>query len=236
LDYLKTITFVSPYNFKVAYSFAAIPSRYVLENRDWETASSLQPTTANGDWKDYPWQAAIVHFTRMLGSVHTGKLEAARTEGALLKSLQEELIKQKDTYKATQVKIMATEGEAWLLYKEGKSREALALMKTAADMEDKIQKHPVTPGEVLPARELLGDMLLLMDQPQLALEAYEADLKKRPNRFNALYNAGLAAERAGNNEKASTFYQQLILISNSTGSTRPEIEKAKSFLLKNKRV
>jgi tetratricopeptide (TPR) repeat protein len=122
--------------------------------------------------------------------------------------------------------------EAWILFKEGRNHEALALMNTAADMEDKTEKSPVTPGEVIPAKELLGDMLLLMNQPNKALEAYEADLKKHPNRFNGLYGAGLAAERSNKLEKANAYYQQLIRISSSTNSGRPELEKARMLLQK----
>ena len=106
-------------------------------------------------------------------------------------------------------------------------------MSLAADMEDKTEKSPVTPCEVLPAKELLGDMLLQMNKPDKALEAYEADLKKHPNRFNGLYYAGLAAERSNNFEKAKTYYQQLMNVVNSTNSNRPELEMARLFLNKN---
>ena len=98
----------------------------------------------------------------------------------------------------------------------------------------KLKKSPVTPGEVIPARELLGDMLLQMNKPDKALEAYEADLKKHPNRFNGLYGAGLAAERSNNLEKANFYYQQLTGIANSTNSNRPELEAARLFLKKQK--
>ncbi|MDQ3681875.1 MAG: hypothetical protein M3352_02230, partial [Bacteroidota bacterium] len=104
----------------------------------------------------------------------------------------------------------------------------------AADMEDKTEKHPVTPGEVVPARELLGNMLLQLNKPGKALEAYEANLKKHPNRFNGLYGAALAAERSNNLEKANSWYQQLISIANSTNSNRPELEAARLFLRKQK--
>ena len=100
----------------------------------------------------------------------------------------------------------------------------------AAEMEEGTEKHPVTPGEVIPARELLGDMLLQMNKPDKALEAYEVDLKKHPNRFNGVHGAGLAAERSNNLEKATSYYQQLIAIPNSTNSNRPELEAARLFL------
>jgi tetratricopeptide (TPR) repeat protein len=125
-------------------------------------------------------------------------------------------------------------GEAWILFGERKMDEALQRMNMAADMEDKTEKSPVTPGEVLPAKELLADMLLQMNKPAEALEAYEADLKKHPNRFNGLIWCRLASERINNIEKAKYYYQQLTDIANSSTANRPELEMAKLFL-KNKK-
>ena len=150
-----------------------------------------------------------------------------------LNTLHDTLIKQKDSYKANQVQIQIKTSEAWIQFQQGKNDEALKLMNLATDLEDKTEKSPVTPGEVIPARELLGDMLLQMNKPDKALEAYEADLKKHPNRFNGVYYAGLAAERSNNFEKANTYYRQLIDFANSTHSKRPELESAKLFLKKN---
>jgi tetratricopeptide (TPR) repeat protein len=124
--------------------------------------------------------------------------------------------------------------EAWIWLKEGKDAEALKSMNMAAVMEDNTEKHPVTPGEVIPARELLGDMLMQMNKPDKALDMYVANLKKHPNRFNGLYGAGLAAERSGNIKKANYWYQQLADIANATGSNRPELDAARLFLKKQK--
>ena len=103
-------------------------------------------------------------------------------------------------------------------------------MQVAADMEDKTEKHPVTPGEVVPARELLGDMLLQMNKAGEALQAYEADLQKHPKRFNAVYGAALAAKKAGDTQKAAMYFQQLVEIAGHSQSTRPEIKVASRFL------
>ena len=231
-DYLKTMTEVHPANFKVAYAFAAIPARYVLENKLWKEAAGLEPHTANLLWQNFPWQKGIIHFARAMGMVNTGGVNAAKTELAQLQIIYDTLIKQKDQYKATQVQIQLKTVEAWILFKEGKNNDAIKLMQVAASMEDNIQKHPVTPGEVIPARELLGDMLLQMNKTAKALEAYEADLKTHPNRFNGLYGAGLAAERLNNTAKANLYYQQLTLSSNSTNANRPELDAARLFLKK----
>ncbi len=228
-DYLKTIREIHPANFKVAYAFAAIPSRYVLENKIWPAATVLQLDSANIQWQNFPWQKAIYYFTRLMGAVHTNNGAVAKTTLTELQRLRDTLMAQKDTYKAGQVAIQLKTAQAWMQLQRGDSEEALSLMQEAADMEDKTEKHPVTPGEVLPARELLGDMLVQMKKWRPALKAYEASLKTHPNRFNSLYGAGLAAEKAGLTEKAQNYYRTLINIS-EPHSNRAEIETAKQFL------
>jgi tetratricopeptide (TPR) repeat protein len=235
LGYLNTIKEVSPVNFKVAYAFAAMPSRYVLENRMWKEAAELKAPEANVAWEKYPWQAAIIHFARLLGSVNTQKLSEAKQELKILNTLRDSLLK-KDKYQANQVAIQIKSSEAWIAYREGKNSEALKLMTEAAVMEDNTEKHPVTPGEVLPARELLGDMLMQMNQPAKALEAYEASLKTHMNRFNGLYGAGLAAERSNDREKAKQYYGKLVAIAKPTKSVRQELQAAKLFLQSEKAV
>lgn len=229
-EYLKTIEFVSPVNFKVAYAFAAMPSRYLLENKLWEQAAGLVVHPPNFQWKDYPWQEAIIYFTRILGLVHQGKLDSARQELKSLEALRDTLKNQNDSYKANQVQIQIHASEAWILAKEGKDQDGIKQMTIAADIEDKTQKHPVTPCEVLPARELLGDMLLEMKHYDKALAAYEADLEKHPNRFNGLFGAAMASEKSKNHAKATAYYQQLIKISGTRHSSRPELQRAKTYL------
>jgi tetratricopeptide (TPR) repeat protein len=229
-DYLKTITDVYPLSFKVAYSFAAVPARYVLENRMWKEAANLQAHPANFPWNQHLWAKAITNYTRALGAVHTGRFSAAKAELKMLQTIRDTL-KRKAPYEASQVQIQISTAEAWLLFKEAKKQpEALKLMYSAADMEDNIQKHPVTPGEVLPVREQLGDMLLQMNKPQEALTAYEADLKERPNRFNGLYGAGTAAEKCNDVSKAKQYYQQLATVAGD--ASRPELENARLYLRK----
>jgi hypothetical protein len=231
-DYLKTINEVYPVNFKVAYAFASIPSRYVLENKMWKEASMMKIHPVNFPWESFPWQKAIIHFTRLLGAVHTGSLDSAKAELKSLNVIYDTLMDQKDLYKAREVQIQIKTGEAWILFKEGKNNEALEAMNVAAAMEDKTEKHPVTPGEVIPARELLGDMLMQMNKPGEALSTYQEDLKRHPNRFNGLYGAGLAAEKINDTGKAKFYYGQLVAIANATGSQRTELDAARLFLKK----
>jgi tetratricopeptide (TPR) repeat protein len=233
-DYLKTMDVVTPTNFKVAYAFAAIPARYVLENRLWKEATVLEVTPKNFEWQKYPWQEAIIHFTRVLGAVHTGNNVAADVALKALHRLHDTLQLQKDAYKANQVMIQIKTSEAWMQMKAGKKQEALTLMRAAADMEDETEKHPVTPGEILPARELLGDMLIAMNEPAQALTAYEANLTKRPNRFNALYGAAIAAQRSGNTQKAQTYFSKMQVTVNQN-SQRKEMIEARRFTMQARR-
>ncbi|HUS03115.1 MAG TPA: hypothetical protein VMY77_15360 [Chitinophagaceae bacterium] len=232
LEYLETINEINPANFKVAYAFAASPSRYLLENKMWKEAAGLQAHQANILWQNFPWQKAIIHFTRLLGSVNTNDINKAKAELKELNVLRDKLVELKDAYKANQVQIQIKTGEAWIHFKEGHTSEALMLMNLAADMEDKTEKHPVTPGEVIPAREFLADLLLQMNNPGKALVAYESDVVKHPNRFNAMYGAGLSAEISGNHEKAKRYYTQLLNIT-GPNSNRKELAAIKTYLNKN---
>lgn len=233
LDYLKTIQKIEPANFKVAYAYAAAPARYFLENKMWKEAASLEVYPSNVSWQKFPWQKAIVHFTRLLGNAHTQNATAANEELTKLKVLRDTLVAQKDSYKANQVAIQIKAGEAWIAFAEGKKEEAWQRMAAAADEEDKTEKAPVTPGEVLPAKELLADMLLQLNKPGEALAAYDADLKKHPKRFNGLYGAGLASEKLNDGAKAADYYRQMVSVAGGLKTDRPELQKAKDFLVKN---
>jgi len=194
VKYVNSINEVYPVNFKVAYAFAAVPSRFVLENKNWKAAAALQ-LHSNFPWDKFPWQEAIVHYARLLGCAHTHNMNAAQSELNRLITLHAVLEQQKDVYKANQVAIQMKAGEAWIYFESGKKEQALELMKTAADMEDSTEKHPVTSGEVLPARELLADMYLELQQNENALQAYEAVLQRSPNRYNSLHGAAVAAKK-----------------------------------------
>jgi tetratricopeptide (TPR) repeat protein len=229
LKYIASIKKVFPVNFKEAYTFAAAPSRMVLENKNWHEAAGLQLHPSDFPWEKFPWQEAINHFTRLLGAAHINNISAAEAELAKLHALSDTLQKQKDLYKANQVAIQVKAGEAWIAFMKGRKSYALKAMSAAADMEDSTSKHPVTPGEVIPARELYADMLLQMQQYENALQQFEKVLQKSPNRFNSLYGAGVAAERSGLMDKAVFYYKQLSSIA-SPNSNRPELLVAKKFL------
>ena len=234
-NYLKSFKKIFPANFKIAYTAAAIPARIVLENKNWQEAASIElPNSLELSWEQFPWQKSILYFARAMGSIHTGDLNSAEKELGTIKSFHQELIALNDTYKANQVDIQIKITEAWLQLKKGNEKEALALMTIAADMESKTSKHPVTPGEVLPADELLADMLLALNKPSEALEAYEANLKGHPNRFNGVYGAAVAAKQSGNQEKAAQYFNQLIELTKNSNSNRPEVKEAKKYIKERK--
>lgn len=211
-DHLNTFTQVSPPNLKGAYTFAAIPVRYVLENRLWKEATELTTTPAGFPMQQFPWQLSIIHFARALGFVHTNKVDSAKNELSTMNKLHNDLLAKKETYKANQVAIQIKAVEGWILLKQGNTTAALAQMTLAADMEDKTEKHPVTPGEVLPARELLGDMYLELKDSEQALEAYQSDLEKHPNRYNALNGASQAAALCGKKDLSDYYLKQIAII------------------------
>jgi tetratricopeptide (TPR) repeat protein len=229
VDYLHTIHEVDGVNFKTAYAFAAIPARYALERKMWKEAIAL--SVGSFPWEKFPWQESIIHFARSLGAVHLNDINTAKRELENLKSLYNKLTKQPDKkQEAVQVTVQVKTAEAWIEYKQSNNEKALELMKEAANMEDGTEKHPVTPGEVIPARECYGEMLLEMNKPALALENFELDMKIHPNRFNALYNAAVAAKKTGNKEIATLYFKKLVEISDPKNCKRPELDLARSFL------
>jgi predicted Zn-dependent protease len=231
LDELKATRKTDPESFKCAYSFAAIPARWALERRSWNEAAELKLEPAEFPWPRFPWAEAITHFARAIGAVRIGDRDRARVEIEKLGELQRKLAGAKDNYDwATQVEIQRRAGEAWLAQAEGKSVDALRLMRSAADLEDSTDKHPVTPGAVLPARELLGDLLLELNRAGEALREYERSLADSPNRFNGLYGAGRAAQTAGDRIKARRYYQELVTICSHAEGGRQELQRAREFL------
>ena len=227
LDELYRIQRVSPENFKVAYAFAAIPARYAIERRQWSEAASLKQYPPSFPWNRFPWAEAITYFARGMGAARGGDIESARESIDKLGSLENTLVAAKDQYWATQVRIQRLEVSAWETYSEGKKEEALKLMQSAADLEDSTEKHPVTPGPIVPAREMLGDLLLELREPGQALKEFEKSLAVSPNRFGGLLGAARAARRSGNTQKASSFYAKLATIGNRADSRMVELREAK---------
>lgn len=230
--YLNTIKKVYPVNFKDAYAIAAIPARIVLENKDWRNAAKLELSPINFPWAQFPWQKAILYFTRALGNAHIGDLNQAEKEIATLQTLYQSLLDKGNSYQSNQVLIQLKAAKAWLYYANGNNNEAIALMREAADMEDNTLKHPVTPCEVIPCRELLGDLYLAMKNFPEALKAYKKDIEYHPNRFNAIYGIAVASRKVGNPNESNMYFEKLIKLAESVETARPEITEAKETIAK----
>ncbi|HEX8474902.1 MAG TPA: hypothetical protein VF666_12805 [Pyrinomonadaceae bacterium] len=234
LDELNRIRRVDPPNFKVAYASTAIPARYALERRQWAEAANLALPAGHMEafpWQRFRWAEAHIHFARAIGAARTGDTASARREVEQLAAIRQALIEVKGDYDwAKQVEIKRQVAAAWLAHAEGKHDEALGLMRAAAELDDATDKHPVTPGTLLPAREQLGELLLELKQPAAALQEFETSLRSAPNRFNGLYGAARAARLATDTKRAKTYYGKLMELCRQADSVRPEIEEAKAFL------
>jgi len=194
VDELAGIQRVDPENFKGAYSFSAIPARYALERRQWAEAASLTLSPASFPWSRFPWAEAHIHFARAIGAARNGDVASSRQEVEKLRGIRDKLSQVKGDFDwGKQVEIHLQAASAWLTLAEGKREEAFQILRAAAELDDATDKHPVTPGSLIPAREQLADMLLELHRPADALKEFEASLKNAPNRFNAVYGAAKAA-------------------------------------------
>ena len=174
--------------------------------------------------------AAITVFARALGAARSGDVAGARESIEQLTALREALVAANEAYWAEQVDIQHEVALAWIARAEGRDDEALALLRATADREDATDKHPVTPGPIVPARELLGELLLELGQPAQALEAFERSHAAEPNRFRGLYGAARAAELLGDPEKARTYYTALLELVARADTERTELQRARAFL------
>jgi predicted Zn-dependent protease len=234
LDEMLKIKTIEPQTFKVAYALAAIPARYALERKRWDEASKLiVPTNTPNEfpWYRFQWAAAHVYFARAIGFARLGNVDSARKEVEALKWLRDGLKLASGEYDwVKQVDIERQIAAAWLAFAEGEHDESLKLMRAVADLDDATDKHPVTPGAILPAREQLGELLLELKQPAAALQAFETSLQTAPERFNGLYGAARAASLGGDQRKARSYYAKLVALTRLSDSDRAEISEAKSFL------
>jgi tetratricopeptide (TPR) repeat protein len=207
-----------------AYALAVMPARYALERGAWAEAATLPARPANT-----PYTEAITHFARAIGAARSGNPAAATADITRLAELRDKLKGMQDAYWTEQVDIQRRVALAWQAFAEGKHADGLAQMSAAADAEDATDKSAVSPGPLAPARELYGDMLLAAGRHRDALTAYEATMKKEPNRFRGTYGAARAAELAGDRAKAAGYYKQLLEIAKDADTTRPELSSARQF-------
>ena len=200
------------------YAVAASQARYVFERGDWKTAAELQVRPTK-----YLYVDAITYFARAVGAARSGNPIAAKADIAKLVELRDKLKEVNDAYWSNIVDIQQQIASAWVLYAEGKYDEALNAMSAAAEAEDKTDKHPVTPGPLAPARELYGAMLLDRGKANEALAAYEAVLKKEPNRLAAYVGAAKSASAFGDQAKAREYAAQIARLTADADTSRPEL-------------
>jgi len=170
--------------FQAAYAFAAIPARFAVERHQWKDAAALQVKPEWFPWNQFPYAEAITHFAAGLGAARIGNAAAAKRELDKLASIRQALETQ-DKYWAGQVEIQRQTVAAWIELAEGRKENALNQMRSATALEDSTEKHPVTPGSVMPAHELFGEMLMQLDRPADARTEFEKSLEMAPNRLNA---------------------------------------------------
>ncbi|PCI59986.1 MAG: hypothetical protein COB37_10140 [Kordiimonadales bacterium] len=210
LDQLSEIGKNTPENFKAAFTYASSYARYTLERRDWKEASEITLSIADFPWEKFPWAESIHHFARGIGAARSGQLEQAKVELATIEALQKQLSETAPLYWRVEVQVQADVVASWILLLEGKTEAALKLAAAAAANEDRVDKHPVTPGEVMPARELYADMLTEVGHYPSALAQYQAVLKGSPNRLNALRGIVATAKAVGDKKMSDDFAAKIL--------------------------
>jgi tetratricopeptide (TPR) repeat protein len=214
----STPRFVGP------YPLAAMPARLAVERGAWREAAQLRPMQSK-----FPFTEAVTHQARAIGAARMGDAAAAKADLEQITQKRDALRAAKNDYWATEAEVMRLSAAAWVALAENRGAEALGLAREAADLEDKNEKHPVTPGRILPAREQLGDLLMEMKRPADALKEYEQSQKREPDRFRGLYGAALAAEMSGDAKAARRYYTRLVQIAGK-GEQRAELTLARSYL------
>jgi tetratricopeptide (TPR) repeat protein len=215
--------------FSAAYALAAIPTRYAFERSDWTAAAALSvPNLPH--WSSFPFMEALIEYGHALGRAHTGDLNGARKAIARMQQLRDATKDPKFDYFKNHLDLQMQAASAWVAAAEGKKNEAIDILRRAADAEDILGKHPVSPGAFVPIREQLGSLLLEVGQPKEAQQEFEAALKIYPGRFRGLYGAARAAEQSGDKEGATRYYAKLAAQTAKAAGSRDELSHVREFL------
>ena len=232
-DQLKAIGRTVPPSPTAAYAATAIPARVLLERRKWsEAAASELPPGIMGleAVAAYKWSEANLRFAKAVGAARSGNAAMAREQVAGLQKIEAAIAVRPGEYDwGKQVSIERQIAEGWLALAEGRKEEAARIMRAAADLDDATEKHPVTPGAVLPAREQLGELLIELGRPAEALAEYEASLKRAPKRLGGLYGAARSTKLAGDSAKAGRYFTELKDVTKGGDGTRAEVKEARAF-------
>lgn len=213
-----------------AYASVAIPARLALEPRDWEAAANVEPLHRESiEWERWPYIEGITHATRAVGLIELNELDLARVELDKMAELHQASAELNEPYWTGQLEIYQDVVRALLADAEGNTDEAIAGLRDAADAQEALGKHPVTPGRVIQPSEMLAETLRQNGQAAEALEVYQDALEKRPRRFRAVYGAAVAAREAGNDDVAREYYNQLLELAANADTERPELDEARKF-------
>jgi tetratricopeptide (TPR) repeat protein len=207
-----------------AFGLAAIPARHALEQGRWSEAAALRVRPSSG----FPFTEGITHFARAIGLARSGGDPGA--DLAALASIRDTMAARKDSAWAKRVEAQRLAASAVAAHARGDTAAALRLAMQGAELEEAVEKHPVTPGHILPARELLGELLLEMGRPADALRAFEQTLARSPRRARALFGAARAAELTGNAKVARARYEELAALMSRADPDRPELAAARRYL------
>jgi tetratricopeptide (TPR) repeat protein len=229
LDEVATFGRAKGPNLPMAYALAAMPARYAVERRNWPEAAAVTAPPIPFPWERFPWAEAMIAYTRALGAAHTGDIPGAETEIAKLQSLKQKLDQNKDDYWAKQVEVQRLAAFGILAHAKGDNQKAVELVRAAADLDASMDKHPATPAEVVPAREVLADLLLELNDPAAALKEYQQTVSAERNRFRSILGIARAAKQTGDTAKAREAYEKLVTLA-SANSDRPEVAEARAFL------
>jgi tetratricopeptide (TPR) repeat protein len=216
-------------SFISAFHAAAMPARYAVERRQWAEAAAIEPRSPDYlPWDSALWAEGMSWLARGLGALHTDDLDAARAAEEKLAALRDQARSGGEEAFAKYIEIDRLILAGWIARAQDRTEEAIELVRSAADLEGTIEKHPVTPGALLPPYEALGDLLLDLDRPGEALEAYRASSEVWPGRFNTLLGAARAATAAGDEATAREYYAKLVEM--AAGSDRPAVNEAQQYL------
>jgi tetratricopeptide (TPR) repeat protein len=227
---IQDMTRLDEDQFAAAYAFAAAPARLALERHDWRAAAALEIKPAWFPWNRFRNVEALVHYARAIGAARAGDVAAARRSADEITAIRRAIPATRDYDWSGSIGAQWEAATGLIAWAEGKEDEGVRLLRIAADHEDAVDKHPVTPGALLPAREMLADLLLQNGRPAEALKEYEAVLKTAPRRFNATAGAAKAADTAGDKMKARAYAIELREIANNAETSRPELEWARVYL------
>lgn len=218
-------------DFASAFHLAAMPARHAIERRAWKEAAAIAPRTPGYvPWDRYPWAEALSWFGRGLGAARVGDAATAREAEARMAELRDRATEAGEQAFASYIEIDRLILSSALRQADGDLEGAAGELREAAELERTVQKHPVTPGAILPPYEALGDLLMASGKPEAALQAYESSLETWPARYSSLLGAARASRDAGMSDKAREYYSQLLTVVGDAETDRSGVREAKEQL------